>query len=65
MGLRLFVTTKVPSGTAISKQALTADTFFLPVRNLSHIAPRPIHFTFFVKWVGNHELNPTGTVIML
>jgi len=25
-------------------------------------APCPIHFTFFVKWVGNLKIDPTGTV---
>jgi uridylate kinase len=22
----------------------------------------PIHFTSYVKWLGNHEINPAGTV---
>jgi len=28
-------------------------------------APCPIHFTFFVKWVGDHEINLTEIVKML
>jgi len=27
-------------------------------------APCHIHFTSFVKWVGNHEFNPAETVKM-
>jgi hypothetical protein len=29
------------------------------------IAPCPTHFTFFVKWVGNHEFSPAETVKLL
>jgi hypothetical protein len=35
-----------------------------PYRNTDN-APCPIHFTFFVKWVGKHEFTPAETVIML
>jgi hypothetical protein len=28
-------------------------------------APCPIHFTFFVKWVGNYEINPARAVKIL
>jgi hypothetical protein len=34
-----------------------------PAESLEHFSfcyrlPCPIHFTFFVKWVGNHEITP-------
>jgi hypothetical protein len=41
------------------ENALLAD------RLKSKEAPCPIHFTFFVKWVGNREFDPSATVKVL